>query len=555
MYRVLYRKYRPQTLSDVTGQPQVTITLKNELKNGRINHAYLFTGSRGTGKTSCAKILAKAVNCLNSIDGDPCGICESCKGIDSGNILDVVEIDAASNNGVDNIRELREEAVFAPTKAKFRVYIIDEVHMLSQGAFNALLKTLEEPPAHVIFILATTEVHKLPETILSRCQRFDFHRIAPNDIADRLRFVAKEENITATDEALLMIASIADGGMRDALSLFDRCIGIDNNVTVDIVTKAAGLAGNESIFALSKAIFEKDVQAALAIIDTLYGESKNMLRLSEELVSFFRNFLLIKTVKNPQDFFVMSEADLQKAKEIVTNISLSEIIYCMDTLLSSAERMSKGSNARIEIEVSVFKLCSPEASNNTEAILSRISALERAFRSGNIPNISENEQDFENQQESNVNEEIANISKKHSSKAKNISPTTDTQTVMEQEKILVPTTVDLDELRKSAKPMAQWHEVLEILKRYSKTISASFEGTTAYISGDYLLIDAQNEIPFKLLRQSAQRDKMRLAIKEVTGRNYKLGPYSKPEEAQNNTDPLNDFTAGLKELGIDVITD
>ena len=238
MYQVLYRKWRPETFADVVGQPHVTVTLKNELKSGRINHAYLFTGSRGTGKTTCAKILAKAVNCLDLQDGNPCGKCENCIDFQEGNLLDVVEMDAASNRGIDDIRELIEESSFSPSKGKYRVYIIDEVHMLTDAAFNALLKTLEEPPAHVIFILATTEVHMLPQTILSRCQRFDFHRISPEDITKRLKYVAEQENVTITDDACHLTAVIADGAMRDSLSIMDRCIGISKNIDAEVVRQA-----------------------------------------------------------------------------------------------------------------------------------------------------------------------------------------------------------------------------------------------------------------------------------------------------------------------------
>ncbi len=247
MYQVLYRKWRPQTFADVVGQPHVTASLTGAVQSGRLSHAYLFTGSRGTGKTSCAKILAKAVNCERPVDGNPCNACDTCRGIDSGSILDVIEIDAASNNGVDNIRDLREEANYTPTHAKYRVYIIDEVHMLSTGAFNALLKTLEEPPEHVKFILATTEVHKLPSTILSRCQRFDFKRIEPQDIADRLKFVAVQENISLTDDGAMLIARVSDGAMRDALSLLDRCAAYGEAITETVVSDAAGLAGRERL--------------------------------------------------------------------------------------------------------------------------------------------------------------------------------------------------------------------------------------------------------------------------------------------------------------------
>lgn len=257
MYQVLYRKYRPKVFADVYGQDHVTSTLKNEIKNGRVSHAYLFTGSRGTGKTTCAKILAKAVNCENSVDGEPCNECEVCKGLDNGSIYDVVEIDAASNNGVDNIRDLREDANYTPSRGKYRVYIIDEVHMLSQGAFNALLKTLEEPPAHVIFILATTEVHKLPATILSRCQRFDFRRIQSETMAIRLKQVSDFEGISLDDDAAVLIARIADGALRDGLSILDQCAGRSKSISSSLVSEVAGLAGREAMYNLSDCITAK----------------------------------------------------------------------------------------------------------------------------------------------------------------------------------------------------------------------------------------------------------------------------------------------------------
>lgn len=297
MYRVLYRKWRPQTFEEVYGQPHITATLKNELVSGRVAHAYLFTGSRGTGKTTCAKILSKAVNCLSPHDGDPCNECEICRGIDNGSVLDVIEIDAASNNGVDNIRDLRDEANFTPVKAKYRVYIIDEVHMLSTGAFNALLKILEEPPEHVIFILATTEVHKLPATILSRCQRFDFKRITPEDICARLQYVAKHENITLDEDAAALIAKVADGALRDALSLLDRCCAVDEHITSEVVTKSAGLAGRDYLMRLSECIIKKDCASALGIINELHMNSCDMERLCSEFMFHLRDLMIVKTVK------------------------------------------------------------------------------------------------------------------------------------------------------------------------------------------------------------------------------------------------------------------
>ena len=273
MYQALYRKWRPSSFGEVSGQPQVTLTLLNELKSGRISHAYLFTGSRGTGKTSCAKILAKAVNCENPVDGEPCCVCEMCRSAENGDAPDIIEIDAASNNGVDNIRDIREEVNLSPFRGKYRVYIIDEVHMLSQGAFNALLKTLEEPPAHVIFILATTEVHKLPATVLSRCQRFDFKRISPENISDRLKVIANGEGFGITDDAAALIARLADGGMRDAVSLLDRCCARGSDIDTATVAAAAGIAGTAHLFEMSGYIAQKDTASCLTLVNRLHREA------------------------------------------------------------------------------------------------------------------------------------------------------------------------------------------------------------------------------------------------------------------------------------------
>lgn len=360
MYRVLYRKWRPKTFEDVTGQPQVTQTLKQELVAGRIAHAYLFTGSRGTGKTTCAKILAKAINCLNPIDGEPCGTCEICRGIDEGSVTDVVEIDAASNNGVDNIRMLREEAGFTPAMAKYRVYIIDEVHMLSIGAFNALLKTLEEPPAHVVFILATTEVHKMPATILSRCQRFEFKRISPDDSAQRLCYIAREEGADLDDEAALLIARLADGALRDALSILDQCIGVSNHVTTEVVCSTVGIVGREHLYQLVDAAASQNSAKALELIDQLYRGSKDMARLCEELSVYFRNMMLIKTMKDARAFIPVSEEEFQSLTKQALSLSLTAILHGLDTIQDALEKIYRGANARITFEMTMIQLCTPQ---------------------------------------------------------------------------------------------------------------------------------------------------------------------------------------------------
>ena len=356
-YQALYRKWRPQVFADVVGQEHVTRTLMNEVRTGRHSHAYLFTGSRGTGKTTCAKIFAKAVNCEHPVNGDPCNCCETCKGIDAGSILDVVEIDAASNNGVDNIREIRDEANFTPVGGKYRVYIIDEVHMLSTGAFNALLKTLEEPPEHVKFVLATTEVHKLPATILSRCQRFDFHRISPEDIAARLTYVAKEENLQLTPGAANLIARLADGALRDALSILDQCIGQSTNIDEATVNAVVGLAGRDYLFQLADSILHRNSAMALAQIDDLYNRSCDMERLCNELINHFRNLMVCKAVKNPKDLIVCSAVELAAYQSVAKKTSMSDILNTLNALGDALVLIRKGLNRRVEMEMALIRLC------------------------------------------------------------------------------------------------------------------------------------------------------------------------------------------------------
>lgn len=537
MYQVLYRKWRPKVFSDVVGQPQVTITLKNELKSGRVAHAYLFTGSRGTGKTTCAKILAKAINCLNLNNGDPCGECEICKSIDNGSIMDIVEIDAASNNGVENIRNLREEASFTPALAKYRVYIIDEVHMLSVGAFNALLKTLEEPPKHVVFILATTEIHKIPATILSRCQRFDFNRIPPENISERLKFVAESENVSITDDAALLIAKISDGALRDALSLLDQCMGRGKNITSDIVGQVAGLADREYLHNLFNAVREKDSKSALELIDSLYSSSMDMIRLCDELIDYYRDIMLIKTMGSAKDIIVVSQDEYEKLQTQADSVSLEEIIHVMDVLQETSDKIHRGINRKIEMEMSFIKLCNLALDTGMSAINRRISDIEKAIRGSRVvynqpltkPESTKNETEINDDSTTKV------LEKEVSTKPKSSSD------------------INMESLAKDAKPMNEWPEVLKILKGYSQLISTAFHGSIAYVSGDFVLIDAPNQMAFELLRKSSQRDKMRVAIKDVTGRSYRLGPY-KPsnDNLESTSDPLDQLEKFARESGIDV---
>ena len=572
-YQVLYRKYRPKTFSDVVGQPQVTITLKNELKAGRINHAYLFTGTRGTGKTSCAKILSKAVNCLNPIDGEPCCECEICKGIDSGEIFDVVEMDAASNRRIDDIREISEKVTYTPERGKYRVFIIDEVHMLTTEAFNALLKTLEEPPAHVIFILATTEVHKLPATILSRCQRFDFHRINAQDMASRIKYVAECENTQITDEAALLIAVIADGAVRDALSLLDRCLAIDTNVNADIVRRAAGLAQKDYLLDLASSCVNKNSERAVSVLNKLYNDSKDMARLCDELLGHFRSLMLIKTVRNPRDMVVMSDAEFDVAFDQAQILSLSEIVYAMDVLQIAYERMSRSADNRIELEIALVKLSAPELETSIESLLARISALEKQVKysmaNASAVQASAPVQPKPVEVAPVIKEEVHTEAVKPETKpepqplAEPVSEPVREIPTAPAEPAVQPTAppavqkpkapVDMKSIMASATPLVCWPEVVENLKQYSRTIASAFMGTDAYESGDYLLIDAQTDIPFKLLQNPAQRDNLRKSVQEITGKSYKLGPYKREEKEEVKADPLEDLAKDLRKNGIEVV--
>lgn len=357
MYHALYRKWRPLTFDDVVSQPHITTTLKNQIQSNKIAHAYLFTGSRGTGKTTCARIFAKSVNCANSKDGNPCLECEICRCADSESLTDIIEIDAASNTGVDDIRALKESAEFLPEQCRYKVYIIDEVHMLSINAFNALLKIMEEPPAHVIFILATTEVHKVPATIISRCQRFDFRRIRVEDIVSRLKYIADQEGIRLDDDAATLIAKISDGGMRDALSLLDQCIAYSETVDLKTVSDAAGIAGRDYLFNIIDGIFDGNITKVMETIASLYDMAKDMTRLCNELLEQMRNLMLIKAV--PKNNMVMCLPDEYKRLETIANkTDMGNILEKIEILSECNENLAKATSKRIELEMCMVKLCS-----------------------------------------------------------------------------------------------------------------------------------------------------------------------------------------------------
>lgn len=555
MYKVLYRKYRPQVFADVVGQPQVTVTLKNELTRGRVAHAYLFTGSRGTGKTTCAKILARAVNCLNPVDGDPCGQCEICRGLEEGSILDVVEIDAASNNGVENVRAMIEESNFTPASAKYRVYIIDEVHMLSVQAFNALLKTLEEPPAHVVFILATTEVHKLLPTILSRCQRFDFHRIDPALIAGRLMDVAAQEEAQLDEDAALLIARVADGALRDALSLLDQCLGRNRHVTREVVNDTAGLAARDYLGSLAQAVAGRDPAAALAGIDRLHRESKDLGRLCGELAEYFRGLMLCKTMRDPGGLLQVPQEERELMERQALSMTLPDILHGLDTFEETLNKMRYGSQ-RTQLEMALVRLCSPALDATPEAFLRRLEALESGtavLAQNTAPAASARPVSAEPEPE------LTEIPLSFAPSPQPVPPAPTLQTPPEQpEPAPAPapeppqkTSPDIAGLSAQAQRFSAWPEILQQLNGATKSVAKAFEGSRAYVCGEYMLIDAP-ELAFDLLKRPEQRTRLREAVRRVTGRVYKLGPYKKPQEESEEVDLLDSMVGRARSAGIPV---
>ncbi len=384
-YQALYRKYRPQTFDDVSGQLAVTQTLKTQIVSGKLSHAYLFTGSRGTGKTSCAKILAKAVNCLHPDNGNPCNQCEACRAIDAGSCMDVLEIDAASNNGVDNVRDLRDDAVYTPSQVRKRVYIVDEVHMLSLSAFNALLKIIEEPPEHLLFILATTELHKVPATILSRCQRFSFRRISQEDIAARLQYVAYQENIDLDDGAARVLARLADGAMRDGLSLLDQCASATTGeLTAEKVYDCLGIAGEQKCGVLLSLCADRDTGKALSLFHELYSQGKDLGALLDELESLLRDLLILKTAPGSGVAMLSGVAPDSETAALANKLSTGELVRMMQTVQDTVSGFSRSAGRRMDAEMCIVQLARPELSLDPKAMNARLTRLEDLIKSGKI---------------------------------------------------------------------------------------------------------------------------------------------------------------------------
>ena len=546
MYQALYRKYRPKNFDEVVGQEHITATLKQEIASGRLGHAYLFTGSRGTGKTSCSKIIAKAVNCPNQHDGNPCGVCDICKGIDDGSVLDVTEIDAASNNGVDNIRQLREEANFTPAQVNYRVYIIDETHMLSVGAFNALLKIMEEPPEHVIFILATTEVHKIPATILSRCQRFDFRRISPAVIAARVRWVCEQEGIQIEPQAADLIASLAEGGMRDALSLLDVCrsnarsgeqdssASRAEKITLEHVRQSAGLAVSDSLFAVADAVLRRDVPAVLQEIDRMFENSIDFEKMCVQLIAHYRGLMMAKALKNPQEFVSGLPQDAQRLSAQAAGYPMGQILYSLTVLQDALSRMGRTAQTRVELEMAAIKLCSPELDRSLDAILARLDRLEAQVRSGAVvPPAGE-----ETASASDLQTALTRVQKTPPQK-----PATPPQDASQQ-----------DRPKKPVVPFAPWPQVLEALRHINTALHGALVSTEAFLDGEIVLIDCQDPLFLEMIRSNDYAKKsLHQALQSGAGRDYRIGPFKRERyERKKADDPMEQILASAEKLGVDM---
>ena len=530
MYTALYRKWRPQTFSDVVGQDHITRTLKNEIVTNRLSHAYLFVGTRGTGKTTCARIFAKAVNCPNVKDGEPCNACAICKGIDDGTVLDITEIDAASNTSVDNIRDLIEQSNFNPAQTKYRIYIIDEVHMLSKGAFNALLKTLEEPPEYVKFVLATTEAHKMLPTILSRCQRFDFKRIGADVMGERLMYIAEKEGITLTNEAANLISRLSDGAMRDALSILDQCIARNSDVNTALVSEVCGIAGREYLGETAKALLENDCPAILSIISRLYENACDMERYCEELINYFRNIMVARAVKNPEQLIICSNEELEEIRTFSEMFTLPRAIAIISQLQNSFAEIKSGVQGRTAMEMALIKLASPDMDSRDESILKRIAEIEKQLKNGVVVPAAQSVAS-PNEQRTSVPVAEEHISQpKPGQNAKSAEQTIEVQKEPQAEQAIpeTPTPEEEETVSKAAaapavaapEAIVQWPETLQELFDTNRLAWTILNGTTAKAHGSTVIVYGSHPSIPDILAIKINSDDVLAALEKVTGTAY-----------------------------------
>ena len=565
MYHALYRKWRPQKFADVVGQEPIVTALQNQIASGRIGHAYLFTGTRGTGKTTCAKIFAKAINCLDHSSPDPCGECEVCRGIDEGTVLDISEIDAASNNGVDDIRDLRDETAFLPTVCQYKVYIIDEVHMLSTSAFNALLKTMEEPPPHVIFILATTEVQKVPATILSRCQRYDFARITADKIAGRLLYVASQESFTLTEGAAALIGRLADGAMRDALSILDTCAGVSTQVDEALVRRMAGVTDRAYLFEISDAIAKGDAVAALQKVAELRQQSVDMRRLCTELAGHYRNLMLSSL---PQGTALLTgiSPEEEAAYSARASTPQADAVRGIEAFGEALEKMGRGADQRIELELAIFSLTQPAAQPAVQVVQQAAPAAQgqpAPFASGPAPFAAQPVQPavpspaapavqpagqpvqppVAQPEEDPVPWQAAPANPQAFAPEPSPPPA-------------APAAPAVPPADRTLRPFAPWPQVLEALSGRDPAMSSFLRGSGAFYDGRRVLIDC-NETFRDYMRQNKETNRLlKQVILEVSGIRCGIGPYEKPQTAAaSGAPPVEDTLKAMQSLGVDVVVE
>ena len=529
MYQALYRKWRPQSFADVIGQSAICDTLTKQVETGKTSHAYLFSGSRGTGKTTCAKILSKAINCESPFHGNPCNKCPTCLGISSGEILDIVEIDAASNNGVDNVRELRDEAVYSPANAKKRVYIIDEVHMFSANAFNALLKIMEEPPEHVVFILATTELHKVPATIASRCQRFIFKRIPISTIADRLCFIARSEGAELSPDAANYIANLADGAMRDALSLLDQCISVgDGNVTVETVENVVGLAGRRETYALADAIADRDTARALSSLNEIYTGGKNITSVLNEIAGIFRDVLISRadTGENlPRISARFTDDEFSALCDKFDNIRLCNAI---ETLQNVSSTIAQSPNKRIDAEICCVRLCEGVGEVDNDALISRINELEKKISSGVVttpkPAVTIEEKPKVKEEIKREDPPKPNVPEKREDK----------EEAKPREKEVVGSATEV------------WNKILiAAKKKLSPGVVPLFGSVEASLSGSILSLSSENPFVLQMLTRNENMEILRGAASEVAP-DIKITAGKQVKKEVPETSGLDELLEGLE---------
>ena len=565
MYHALYRKWRPQKFADVVGQEPIVTALQNQIASGRIGHAYLFTGTRGTGKTTCAKIFAKAINCLDHSSPDPCGECEVCRGIDEGTVLDISEIDAASNNSVDDIRDLRDETAFLPTVCQYKVYIIDEVHMLSTSAFNALLKTMEEPPPHVIFILATTEVQKVPATILSRCQRYDFARITADKIAGRLLYVASQESFTLTEGAAALIGRLADGAMRDALSILDTCAGVSTQVDEALVRRMAGVTDRAYLFEISDAIAKGDAVAALQKVAELRQQSVDMRRLCTELAGHYRNLMLSSL---PQGTALLSgiSPEEEAAYSARASTPQADAVRGIEAFGEALEKMGRGADQRIELELAIFSLTQSAAQPAVQVVQQAAPAAQgqpAPFASGPAPFAAQPVQQAvpspaapavppagqPGQPPVAQPEEEAAPWQAAPANPQAFAPEPSPPPA-------APAAPAVPPADRTLRPFAPWPQVLEALSGRDPAMSSFLRGSGAFYDGRRVLIDC-NETFRDYMRQNKETNRLlKQVILEVSGIRCGIGPYEKPQTAAaSGAPPVEDTLKAMQSLGVDVVVE